>query len=70
MHRLRDKTQGTVILQEHAKVLSIREIQVTLPCIWAYRYILHYLKDRLARTTQQWQWIHFDSISEKYVNSV
>ena len=31
---------------------------------------LYYLKDRLARTIQEWQRIHFDSLSDKYVTSM
>ena len=31
---------------------------------------LYYLKNRLARITQQWQGINFESISDKYATSV
>ena len=30
----------------------------------------YYEKDRLARILQQWQGIHFESISDKYATSV
>ena len=71
---LRNKREFVVIVGYFFKYLSNTAIVKSVwyiqraPCHLGQN--LYYWKDRLARTMQKWQGIHFHSISDKYATNV